>query len=230
MGTIIASSVIGKAQIVLQDITGTRWPSDTELLGWLNDGQREVIVYKPNACVKNVATRLVTGTRQSVPADCVQLIDIPRNMGTSGNTPGRAIRLAMRDVMDAQVPNWHAATPRAEVRHFMFSALDPKSFWVYPPQPADTQGYVDVVYGGLPADATINGPIQVDDVYQNVLVDYILYRAFSKDTEAAEFNRAATHQNAYLSALTGKTKVEAGVNPNTTAPANVNPTPNVNQL
>lgn len=227
MGTIIASAVIEKAQIILQDTTGVRWPSDTELLGWLNDGQREVMVYKPNAYVKNVALRLAAGTKQSLPADGVQLIDVVRNMGSNGTTPGRAVRIVMREILDAQVPNWHAATPSAEVKHYTFMMLDPKSFYVYPPQPAAGQGYAEVVYGATPTDATFTGPITLDDIYQNALVDYILYRAYSKDTEyAADQNRAAVHQNAYIAALTGKAKVEAGANPNMTAPANPNVTPN----
>ncbi len=227
MGTIIARAVIEKAQIILQDTTGVRWPSDTELLGWLNDGQREVMVFKPNANVRNVAVRLAAGTKQQLPADGVQLIDVVRNMGTNGTTPGRAVRIVMREILDAQVPNWHAATADAAVKHYTYTVLDPKTFYVYPPQPASNQGYVELAYGAAPADATINGAITLDDIYQNVLVDYILYRAYSKDTEyAADQNRAATHQNAYIAALTGKAKVEAGANPNATAPANPNVTPN----
>lgn len=225
MGTIIASAVIEKAQIILQDTTGVRWPSSTELLGWLNDGQREVMVYKPNANVKNMAVRLASGTKQSLPSDGVQLIDVVRNMGTNGSTPGRAIRIVLREILDAQVPNWHIETPATDVKHYTFSLLDPKSFYVYPP--SNGSGFVEVVYGATPANASFSGPITLDDIYQNVLVDYILYRAYSKDTEyAADQNRAASHQNAYIAALTGKAKVEAGVNPNTTAPANPNVTPN----
>ena len=133
----------------------------------------------------------------------------------------------MREILDAQVPNWHIATAAAEAKHYVYSLLDPKNFYVYPPQPAANQGYVEMVYGAAPADATLNGPITLDDIYQNVLVDYILYRAYSKDTEyAADQNRAATHQNAYIAALTGKAKVEVGANPNSMAPANPNVTPN----
>lgn len=227
MGTIIARAVIEKAQIILQDTTGVRWPSDTELLGWLNDGQREVMVFKPNTNVKNIAIKLATGTKQSLPSDGVQLIDVVRNMGTDGQTPGRAIRIALREILDAQVPNWHSSTAAAEAKHYMYSVLDPKNFYVYPPQPSSGQGYVELVYGATPADATINGAITLDDIYHNVLVDYILYRAYSKDTEyAADQNRAAAHQNAYIASLTGKAKMEGAVNPNATAPANPNVTPN----
>ena len=227
MGTIIANSVIEKAQTILQDTTGVRWPVADELLGWLNDGQREVVIFKPNSHVKNVAVRLAAGTKQSLPADGVQLIDVVRNMGTDGNTPGRAVRITMREVLDSQLPNWHTVTASTDSKHYVYSLLDPKNFYVYPPQPSGNQGYVEIVYASSPTNATLNGPITLDDIYQNVLVDYILYRAYSKDAEyAADQNRAAIHQNAYIAALTGKAKVEVGANPNSMAPANPNVTPN----
>lgn len=226
MATVTVPSVIAKVQTILQDATGIRWP-DTELLGWLNDGQREIVLYKPNAFVKNIATRLVAGTKQGLPADGVQLIDVVRNMGTDGVTPGRSVRITMREVLDSQIPNWHADTPSSAVKHYMYSMLDPKNFYVFPPQPAAGQGYVELIYGASPTDATLVSTITLDDIYQTILVDYMLYRAYSKDTEfAADQNRASAHQSAYIAALTGKAKVEAGVNPNSTAPANPNVTPN----
>jgi len=226
MSTITAQSVVDKVQVILQDTTGVRWP-DSELLDWLNDGQREIVLYKPNAFIKNLAVRMAGGTKQSLPADGVQLIDVVRNMGTNGTTPGRAVRITMREVLDSQLPDWHSETPSSVVKHYVYSLLDPKNFYVYPPQPAAGQGYVELVYGASPTDTTLGGTITLDDIYQNVLVDYILYRAYSKDTEyAADQNRAATHQNAYIAALTGKAKVEVGANPNSMAPANPNITPN----
>lgn len=226
MATVTVSSVIGKVQTILQDTTGIRWPSD-ELLGWLNDGQREIVLYKPNAFVKNTAVKLVSGTKQTLPADGVQLIDVVRNMGTSGGTPGRAIRITMREILDSQTPNWHAEAASDVVKHYMYTVLDPKTYYVYPPQPASNTSYVELIYGAAPTNATLDGVITLDDIYQTILVDYSLYRAYSKDTEfAADQNRAATHQKAYIAALTGKATVEAGVNPNNTAPANPNVTPN----
>lgn len=226
MATVTVSSVISKVQTILQDTTGIRWP-DTELLGWLNDGQREIVLYKPNAFVKNTSIKLIAGTKQTLPADGVQLIDVVRNMGTSGSTPGRAIRITMREILDSQVPNWHADSSSEVVKHYMYSALDPKTFYVYPPQPTATQGYAELIYGAAPTDAVLGGVITLDDIYQTILLDYSLYRAYSKDTEfAADQGRAAAHQNAYIAALTGKAKVEGGFNPNATAPANPNITPN----
>lgn len=223
MGTIIASVVIEKAQIILQDVTGIRWPDNTELLGWLNDGHLEVLVFKPNANVKNQSVQLAQGTKQSLPTDGIQLMDVVRNMGADGNSPGRVVRIALREILDAQAPGWHYGTPSSTVQHYTYNPLDPKHFYVYPPQPS-TPSQVEVVYSAVPAKLTaLTQPIAIDDIYQNVLVDYVLYRAYSKDTDyAADPGRAAAAQAAYQSALTGKTNAETIVNPNATAPANPN--------
>jgi len=219
MGTIAVTTLFGTVRQVLQDADGVRW-TDLELLSYLNEGQRAILTFKPNAYVRSDVVKLGTGTRQNLPADGVQLIDIPRNMGTSGATPGRAIRIVKRELLDAKVPRWHAADPVAEAKHYMYSPLQPKHFLVYPPQPATLQGYVEIVYGALPPDTTLNGAITVDDIYEAALIDYVLHRSFAKDTEfAADQSRSAQHFQAFVYALTGKAKNEVGVNPNMTAPA-----------
>lgn len=57
-------------------------------------------------------------------------------------------------------------------------------------------------------------PIKLDDIYANVILDYILYRAYSKDAEyAANATRASLHYQAFTSALGAKTQVDAGNDP-----------------
>jgi hypothetical protein len=217
MGTLSTASVIYKVQTVLQDLTGVRW-SDVELLGWLNDGQRTVVMYKPNAYVRNVSVLMTQGTKQSLPADGVQLVNIPRNMGANGTTPGRVVRIVQQEMLDARLPNWHGAATESEVQHYVYSVLDPKTFYVYPPNTGT--GYVEIAYGAEPPDATLGGAITLDNIYQTMLLDYMLYRAFSKDTEFADQSRSTVYYNAFLASLTGKARVEVGANPNVQAPAN----------
>lgn len=226
MGTITVAATLSRVSMLLQDTTNIRWPL-AELLDWLNDAQREIVLLKPNASTTNTAVQLAAGTKQTLPADGVSLIDISRNMGTSGSTPGKGIRITMREILDAQLPDWHMSTASAEVKHYVYSPLDPKTFYVYPPQPVASRGYVELIYSASPADATLGGAINVDDIYQPVLIDYILYRAYSKDTEyAADVARAQGYQQSFFGALTGKLKGEAMTNPNISAPANPNVMPN----
>jgi len=226
MGTIVASTVVTRVSTLLQDPTNIRWPQ-AELLTYLNDGQREIALYKPNACVLNTARALVTGTKQTIPENGVQLIDVVRNLGVNGTTPGKSIRLTMREILDAQNQDWHTAAASATVQHYTYNPLDPKTFYVYPPQPTTGTSQVELVYAAAPADLTATSQtINVDDIYFSVLVDYMMYRAYSKDSEyAADAPRAEKHQRAYLASLTGKVQSETGANPNSFAPANPNVTP-----
>lgn len=207
MATIPASSILSRASTLLQDTANIRWPQ-LELLDWLNDGQREVALYKPNACVRNTDVVLAPGTKQSLPADGNSLVDIPRN------TNGAAIRITARGTLDAQVPDWHsAAKANAKVAHYCYSELDPKNFYVYPPSPGGNS--VEIIYNASPANATLAGVISIDDIYASALVDYVMYRAYSKDSEyAANGQIASNHYQAFISAIRGKAGGEVATDPN----------------
>lgn len=218
MSTILASALIDKAAIILQDTTNITWPR-AELLGWLNAGQQDIVLYKPNASVKNAVRKLDAGTRQTLPTDAIALLELVRNMGTTGGTPGRAIRVVSREVLDAQVPDWHSADPSSEVKHYVFNEADPKHYYVYPPNTGS--GYVEEVYCCTPATVAEGQPIALDDIYANILLDYILYRGYSKDTDyAADIKLADVHFQAYTTALRGKVGAEQVASPNRRAPAN----------
>jgi len=223
MATITVASILTKVSTILQDPTNIRWPTD-ELILWLNDGQREVALYKPNAFVVNAAVICATGTKQTLPAVAISLIDVVRNMGTNGTTPGNAIRAVSREILDSQVPNWHSSTPSAVTKHFVYSPLDSKTFYVYPPQPSSSQGYVELVYLAAPTDAVSGGTITIDDIYVTGLINYTLYRAYSKDAEYANNTAlAASYYQQFQNLLQGKVTAEAASNPNQAlAPFNPN--------
>lgn len=214
MAVITVAALLSRAAVILQDPTNIRWPQ-TELLDWLNDGQREVALYKPNVFVKNVTIQLVAGTKQSLPADGISLIDVVRNMGVDGTTPGSAIRAVSREILDAQVSGWHSSTASITVKHFVYTPLDPKNFYVYPPQPSTGMSRVEVIYVAAPTDATLVSTITIDDVFMTALLNYILFRAYTKDAEYANNAQlAAQYYQAFQGALTGKTAAETVSNPN----------------
>jgi hypothetical protein len=208
MATITTSAIISKVSTLLQDATNIRWTT-TELLDWLNDGQREIVMYKPNACVKNTDVALVAGTKQTIPADGINLIDIPRNTG------GNAIRPTNRNILDAQIPDWHASSRQnAKVQHYCYTPNDPRTFYVFPPSPGTNS--VEIIYCAAPAAATIGGVISIDDIYAAPLTNYIAYRAYSKDAEYAENSGLAqAYYQAFITQITGKATAETITDPNT---------------
>lgn len=224
MATITTASIIARAGVLIQDATNVRWPAQ-ELLDWLNDGQREIVLFKPEASVTNASVLLTASlTKQSIPAAGIVLLDVVRNMGVAGATPGDAIRIVSRDVLDSQLPGWHSqANADGKIKHYMFDPRDPKTYYVYPQAPA-TALYVELVYSSSPSVATNNGNITIDDIYANALLDYILYRCYSKDSSfAANAQLAAAHYQLFTGSIGGKSAVEALSNPNKLGNAIGNP-------
>jgi len=213
MSTIKAQQIVDRAGVILQDTTSVRWP-ESELLDWLNDGQRETVLLDPSAHADNETVRLVSGSKQnfndlaSDPDNSgtnigagIRLIDVVRNMGTGGSTPGRSVTVIERKIIDYQVPDWHSGQTAAEAMHFMHDERDPKTFYVYPPQPGTGTNYVELLYSSSPQDVTLSDSISLDDVYANALLDYVLYRAYSKDADFGSAQLANAHYKAFSQSL-----------------------------
>lgn len=213
MGTITAKSIIDKASVQLLDPTNTRW-TRAELLGWLNDGQRQIVMMAPNATNKVDVIALDPGTRQSIPSDGWTLIEVIRYMGTDGQKAGRAVRLASREMLDAYNPNWHNDLPTAVPKHYIFDPQDQTVFYVYPPN--NGRGYVQLNYSPVPSDLpSENATITINDIFQTCLLDYVLYRANSKDAEYAPgLQLSSGYLQTFMAAMGAKTAAETANSPN----------------
>lgn len=202
---VTAQSVVRRATDILQDQTSVRWTAD-ELVRWLNDGQREIAIHRPDAFTTYAPVTLSAGSRQTLPTGAFKLIDLPNN--TSGGK--EAIRQVDRRTLDEQNPGWHGQTGTTKVVHFCYDARDPRSFYVYPPSSGGNQ--VNAVYAAYPADvsepspgstySSVTGNISVPDIFASALLDYMLYRGYSKNSEyAGDPTRAAAHYAAFANAL-----------------------------
>lgn len=236
---ILARDVLQRVVDILQDSTSVRWPTN-ELIRYLNDGQREIALYRPDALVRNATVSLANGSRQQLPDGSgsdpagSKLIEVIRNNVDGGSK--RAIRLVNREVLDSQTPGWHDITPTTEVIHYMYDPRDPLIFYVYPP--ATTSARLDITYSIYPEDIApvsdgaevpnipASQVLTVPDIYANVVQDYVLYKCYMKDSEyAGNANRAQAHYNAFANALGLEIQATIQVgprsvsNPNVTAPA-----------
>jgi hypothetical protein len=209
MGTIAAQSIVDRARHILQDTTsgGTRWLDD-ELMKWLNDAQREIVLLKPNAFSSVEGLTLESGSRQDITAEGLLLLSVVRNVD------GRAVRRVDRNILDSENPDWHETTAQSSVEHYVFDEDAPTVFWVYPPNTGT--GQVEVIVSKAPVDvAAIGSVITLNDIYMNVILDYMLYRAYSKDTDyAGNTQRAGTHYSAFNNSLGVKLQGEQASSPN----------------
>jgi hypothetical protein len=212
MPTLTLAHTIDRAVEILQDPGNTRW-AESELIGWFNDGQREIVAIVPSAYSQTVSHPLAAGTRQTIPAAGYQLIRVVRNMGTTGTTPGRVVRAVPETQLDAITPDWHASAPAATTLHYTYDERTPRTFHVYPPAIAGNT--VELVYSVAPQPHTAKTDVQaLDDVYANTLLDYVLYRAFNKDGEApANAQRAVAHYQAFANAISNKATADKAYAP-----------------
>jgi hypothetical protein len=188
MGTVTAGAIITKAATQLIDIPGVRW-TRAELLGWLNDGLRQIVLMQPNATNTPVVVQLVAGTRQTLP---------------NGSTPGRAVRIISRELLDAFNPDWHSATASAITKNYIYDLQDQTAYYVYPPSTGTN--YLEINYSMQPADLTSESQvIPMFDVYQGPLLDYMLFRACTKD---AEYAAGVALGQLYLATFTAATNVK----------------------
>lgn len=206
--TIAASSILRRAVDLLQDQTSVRWPMH-ELVRYFNDGQRIVVKARPDAMNTATTMTLSAGARQSLESATAntagnaalsptpaKLIEITRNM--AGDLT--AITKVDRKMMDAGERGWYNATAAISIKHFMFDERNPRVFYTYPP--ALTTSKVEVMYSAYPTDITepavgtiwsdVTGNLSLPDIYADDVLNCILYKAYSKDSEfAGNAERAA---------------------------------------
>jgi hypothetical protein len=181
---VVASSVLNRVRTQLIDDGSTvRW-TDSELLSWLSDGQRAVVSFVPHAAPRTANLSLVAGNRQTIPTDGWRLITIYRNT-TSGGGAGTSALEVPRSVLDIQYPTWtSSATSSVTVTHWCYDERDPSVFWVYPYNTG--AGYVQINYSYMPPDlASTAEELDLRDIFQTALFDYVMFRAHSKDSDYA---------------------------------------------
>jgi hypothetical protein len=206
----------------LQD-SNIRWPR-TELQNWMNESYLAITLARPDANAKSGTFTCAAGTRQVLTdefASALRLLDVTRNMASTSTY--RVIRLVARSVLDDQRPGWHAETGTVNIQHYTFDPRQPKEFFVYPP--ATTAAQVEVVYTDSPGAHTLSESdldpegtntevIKLDDIYMSPIIDWILYRAYSKDAEyGANEQRAQASYAAFNAALSTKNQVDAASAP-----------------
>jgi len=211
--TITAQSIVRRATDLLQDQASVRWPTN-ELVRWLNDAQRAVVRARPDSMNTTTTMTLAAGSRQDLdsagltPAPA-KLIEITRNLAAS--SAKGAVRLVARQILDAQTPGWHSITPVVNILHYMFDARDPKTFYVYPP--ATTLAQLEVMYAGYPTDiaepgdgltyTSVTGNLSLPDIYADDVLNLMMFRCYSKDSEFAGNMERASGYLAMVTASLG---------------------------
>lgn len=221
-----AGDVLRRATAILQDGSSVRWPLP-ELLGWLNDGMRDMAMINPRATALTEKMPLVAGTRQTLPAKFHQLLEVIANASTTAPVTNRTVTPVVKEVLDTQFPGWHDNAVMAfakEVVHVCEDKFDARTFYVVPGNTG--AGEILIVGSVIPepialpqnpfAIESYTATVPVADIYQSALLDFVLSRAFSKDMNLpGAAQRAQAHYGMFQQALGVKAQTEAGLNVDT---------------
>lgn len=243
--TVLVRDALWRVSVMLADTRPQfqRW-TEAELVDHLNDAQLVIADLLPMSCARVDAVRLVPGTRQSIDTfdatNCIpgdgttmtqpvhgrQLLDVIRNMGADGQTPGRAVRVIDRRTLDSQAPQWHRVQG-AQVSAYMYDPRTPKVWYVTPAVPPGTPVWVEISYIANPvripapaspgAYAREGGSTQrlsIADEFLVDLVNYVVARAHLKDAKFGDPSKAVTYANLFVSAMNAKVQALTGHNPN----------------
>ncbi|CAM3629309.1 MULTISPECIES: DUF6682 family protein [Yersinia] len=200
---ITIAEIIGRVNTQLKDTAWLRWPL-AELCDYYNDAIRAVILARPDAGATTEILTSVIGTRQQLPDGAIRLIEMVRLQD------GRALRPVPRDVLDSQYPDWHQMI--GPVERYTYNELTPKTYYLFPG--AEQVLLIEAVVARIPPTVMISTlkdrtPVPIDELYVNPLVDWILFRAFSKDGDAgANLNLAMQHYQAFGEQLGVKQNAE----------------------
>lgn len=210
---IAASDILTKAGYLLLDADHVRWTT-AELIGWINESAGAIITRRPAAFARDSFATLVAGTLQTIADDAAMLLDVTRNIGASpGNAPGMAIRRTDRQLLDDSDPSWHTGTAKSVIKHYTYDDRSPKIFYVYPPAVAGTR--VEIMEAALPATIDDSGDtFDIAPEYLESVVNYICYRAHSKDAEYSNPATAVAFYQAFEASLGLKSQTQAMASPN----------------
>lgn len=172
--------------------------TDTELLGYVNEGLREISTLQPSlfSTVGDLLCAVGSVEQSVLFADAQALIKVLSIHGGAALTP---FDMAS---MDAFRPGWRSDTAGAAVQ-WSRNEGDPLRFYIYPKAPATPQT-LDVMYVRNPTVLTLTDPItEIPSGYLPALVDYVVYRAESGDDEHSNSGRATSHYQAFVAKIKG---------------------------
>ena len=213
------SDILSRANVILQD-QDLRW-SKAEKIQWVNDAHKAIILLRPDAGMRRGDFTCTADTAQSLLASNgladlnaytpVRLRAVVRNKPQTGT--GRAIRHELQRVLDDQLPEWHATAATTSCQFYTHDPANPTAFYLYPAPAAGHK--VEVVYSATPTAALADGDyITLEDIWVPVILDYVLYRAYTKDAEyTANLERAGVHYKAFIDAIQANAQAQATLPP-----------------
>lgn len=221
--SITAQAIVDEVRKTLNDKGSTKKWSDSDLTNYLNGALLQLALVRPDATAKTESALLVAGSKQTLPAGGLRLLDVTRNMGTNGTTPGAVVSVADKDSMGLFKSDWHSQAQASEVENYIYDERNPKTYFVSPPVTSSPAVYVEMVYSAIPTavlSANLAVNIPVDDVYKGPVLDWMLHLSFGVEIISVNSQRLSKeYERSFYQSLGIKYTADIGYSPNVPKPS-----------
>ena len=208
----------------LQDLgagTTKRWQWEIDntgakasLVDFCNNALRQIALNRPDATAITETILLQPGVRQLIPSPALHrsskkalsLIELVRNMGSDGDTPGEPIFIASRDAMSAY--NWGVSGLSVDNYAYDFK-VNPQVYLVYPGVSDSEDVFVEATYSAEPTQIfSAYEEIPIPQTFSGPIMHWMLYEIFSGDNSSSNTAKAQHHMTAFYQALGVKLKAD----------------------
>ncbi len=179
--------IAAKLQDTASDEDDRHW-SVSELVSYYNVSVLEIITLHKKARTITEAVKFASGSKQSIPAKSIAFVNLIRNMGTDGKTPGESITMTFMEAMAAFNRTWSEDTAQAVIYNVIPDPVDPRTYYIYPPSDGTTFGLLQTSKAPDKVVYDSNGNwesvlVAVTDEYVEALMDKIMEHAYQKDSD-----------------------------------------------
>jgi hypothetical protein len=213
-----ASELLRAAATELNDLEPgaeyVRFPQD-ELIGYLNEALAQLAIAKPTLFRTLTTLTLGAGAQQLLPDSIESVEDIIFNVNPDGSLGAPVLPGAFN--LERTYGKGVCITEPYSVRSFASLPSSDQFFFVDPPVPPGTTVRVQALVTLAPQVVTTpETPIDLPNAspltYRNHLKDWMLYRAFSKDTESqTSATNAQQHFKSFYQAVGGPPRTKKAV-------------------
>ncbi len=205
---LLAGELFASCNFELNDPGFVRW-TEVELADYLTGGLAQMAALKPTLFTVFDSLRLGPGVVQAVPGEFTELIDVLYNLNPDGS---KGERIVLASFTSARALGRTSCTETRsgvyEVRSVTIHPTNDSYFYVDPPVP-DIVPYPAVwvlvrLGPTVITSATDAVPMAntTPEMFREALKDWMLYRAWAKDTESANsFELSQAHYKAFMQFL-----------------------------
>lgn len=190
---VTVKNIIDRVSRDLIDVRNVRW-SRPELMDFLNDAIAAIVIRRPDL---SRATAIVSAATNTVelPADAYQILAV-------NHINSIAAQFVSINKLNQLYPDWR--TTQGAPTCWTRNELDETTLFLYPAPQAAVD--VEVIYSKTLSVADETDIFPLSDIYQGVVADFMMYRAYNKDSQnPAEGQKAQLHLQAFATALGDKT-------------------------